>query len=148
MENMEIERKYLVKELPEDYRNYPKCEIEQGYLCTNPVIRIRKENDSYYLTYKSTGFLARQEYNLPLTPESYEHLKKKSDGCLIKKTRYLIPYSNYTIELDLFHGTNNGLLLAEVEFASQEEATSFSPPDWFLEDVTFSETYQNCNLIH
>ena len=75
---MEIERKYLVTNPPEAYTDYPFRQIEQGYLCTDPVVRIRRDNDSYYLTYKSKGLLSRQEYNLPLTIESYGHLLKKS----------------------------------------------------------------------
>ena len=49
---MEIERKYLVKTLPQNYQNYPVRKIEQGYLCTNPVVRVRRDNDDFYLTYK------------------------------------------------------------------------------------------------
>ena len=90
---MEIERKFLIKRenLPENLEQYPSKAIEQGYLCTEPVVRIRKSNDNYYLTYKSKGLLAREEYNLPLTKESYEHLKSKADGIVISKVRYVIP---------------------------------------------------------
>lgn len=99
---MEIERKFLIHALPSDYRTYPSHKIEQGYLSINPVIRVRKEDDQYYLTYKSKGLLSREEVNLPLSKESYDHLKKKSDGFLITKTRYLIPYLNhFVIELDI-----------------------------------------------
>ena len=70
---MEIERKFLVTTPPENYGSFPLHEIEQAYLCTEPVVRIRKEDDNYYLTYKSKGLLAREEYNLPLTKEAYAH---------------------------------------------------------------------------
>ena len=144
---MEIERKFLVSALPLDYKNYPHLHLEQGYLSTEPVLRIRKEDDTYYFTYKSKGLLSREEYNLPLTKESYEHLKKKSDGILIVKTRYLIPYlDSYLIELDLFEDSYLGLILAEVEFSSEKEANSFQPPSWFGEDVTQQARYQNSNL--
>ena len=82
---MEIERKFLIKELPEGYLNYPFRQIEQGYLCTEPVVRVRRENSEFYLTYKSFGLLAREEYNLPLTKESYEHLIAKADGNVLTK---------------------------------------------------------------
>lgn len=82
---MEIERKFLISELPDNLNNYKCREIEQGYLCTNPVIRVRKDNDNYYLTYKGSGLMSREEYNLPLTKQSYEHLIKKSDGNIITK---------------------------------------------------------------
>ena len=75
---MEIERKFLIRQLPEHLEQYPCLQIEQGYLCTNPVVRIRKQDDSYFLTYKSGGLMTREEYNLPLTAEGYVHLRKKS----------------------------------------------------------------------
>lgn len=144
---MEIERKYLIKELPENLDSYPKHRIEQGYLCTEPVIRIRRQDDSYYLTYKSKGLMVREEYNLPLTADSYLHLKQKIDGILISKTRYLLPLDDdLTIELDVFDSPYEGLYLAEVEFPSVEAANAFLPPDWFGEDVTGSGTYHNSTL--
>lgn len=144
---MEIERKYLIKELPQDLEKYSKRELEQGYLCTEPVIRIRKDNDNYELTYKSKGLMVREEHTLPLTKDSYEHLKQKVDGRIISKTRYLIPFDEkLTIELDVFHNALAPLLLAEVEFPSEELANAFLPPAWFGEDVTFSTQYHNSNL--
>ena len=77
---MEIERKYLIAFLPEGYEKYPFHEMEQAYLCTDPVVRIRKEDEEYYMTYKSKGLLVREEYNLPLTGNAYEHLLKKRMG--------------------------------------------------------------------
>ena len=88
---MEIERKYLVDKLPGHIEDYPCRIISQGYLNINPVVRIRRDNEKYELTYKSKGFMARQEYNLPLTREAYEHLLTKIDGRLIEKRRYMIP---------------------------------------------------------
>lgn len=144
---MEIERKFLVLSLPENLSSYPSHHIEQGYLCTEPVIRIRKHDDDCILTYKSKGLLCREEYNLPLTPQAYKHLKDKTDGLMIIKTRYYIPLEKgLTAELDLFHGAHTGLHLVEVEFSTEEEALSFSPPVWFGEDVTFSSAYHNSNL--
>ena len=82
---MEIERKFLVKELPKHLEQYEQKRIAQGYLCTNPVVRIRRSNDDYYLTYKGKGLMVREEYNLPLTAESFEHMLPKIDGA--KSTR-------------------------------------------------------------
>ena len=144
---MEIERKYLVDKLPGHIEDYPCRIISQGYLNINPVVRIRRDNDKYELTYKSKGFLARQEYNLPLTREAYEHLLTKIDGRLIEKRRYMIPLEHgLTAELDVFEGTLAPLILVEVEFSSEEEANSFVPPSWFGEDVTFSGKYHNSSL--
>ena len=114
---MEIERKYLIRELPENLETYAYHDIEQAYLCTAPVVRIRRQDDRYILTYKSSGMMAHEQYNLPLTREAYEHLKAKADGNVITKRRYLIPLDDVlTIELDLFSGTFAGMILAEVEF--------------------------------
>lgn len=153
---MEIERKFTIKQLPEQLEQYPKKEIEQAYLCSKPTIRIRKSNDKYILTYKSRIGLdlpetvtARtcEEVELPLSKKAYEHLKEKADGTVISKTRYLIPLdSTHEIELDVFHGGLEGLMFAEVEFASEEESAAFSMPDWFLEDVTFDKRYRNSFL--
>lgn len=143
---MEIERKFLISALPEQLDSYPCHQIEQGYLCTQPVVRIRKQDDSCFLTYKSGGMMVRQEYNLPLSLSAYEHLRTKTDGILICKKRYCIPYGPYTIELDLFEGDLAPLILAEVEFPTEEEALSFTSPDWFTEDVTHSGLYHNSYL--
>lgn len=144
---MEIERKYLIEKLPAHLEQYPCKEIEQGYLNTDPVVRIRRSNDKYTLTYKGKGLMVREEYNLPLNAESFAHLKEKIDGRLIKKRRYLIPLDeSHTIELDIFEGDLAPLQLAEVEFESEEDANAFVPPSWFGEDVTFSTAYHNSTL--
>ena len=141
---MEIERKFLVKELPENLEQYPHRELEQGYLCTAPVVRVRRDGDRYELTYKSGGLMMREEYNLPLTREGYEHLLPKADGIVIRKTRYVLPEEGgLSIELDLFHGEYEGLALAEVEFPSREEAEAYQPRPWMGEDVTMSGKYHN-----
>lgn len=157
---MEIERKFTVRELPDNLESYPVHHIEQAYLNINPVVRVRKEDDSYYLTYKGKGLMAREEYNLTLNEEAYYHLRQKADGIIISKKRYLIPLKNpkfsgiatppedytLTIELDIFDAPLDPLILAEVEFGSKEAAESFLPPDWFLEDVTYDPAYHNSNL--
>lgn len=146
MKSYEIERKYLIPVLPADLESFPYHEIEQGYLCTEPVVRIRRQDEEYYLTYKSKGLMVREEYNLPLTAEAYHHLREKADGKLITKRRYLIPYGVRIIELDVFSSPVPDLCLAEVEFSSEEEALAFEAPDWFGEDVTNSSKYHNSNL--
>jgi CYTH domain-containing protein len=146
---MEIERKYLInsRNVPGNLHDYPCRNIEQGYLCREPVIRIRRDNEEYVLTYKSKGLMVREEYNLPLTKEAYEHLKPKTDGKFISKIRYMLPLEgNLTIELDVFLEDLAPLILAEVEFYDEESANAFVPPAWFGEDVTFSSHYHNSTL--
>ena len=99
---IEIERKFTVKRLPDDLERFPVHIIEQGYLSVVPAIRVRRQDDSYYMTYKSdkgfgsggdknAGDIGRTEYNLPLDRESYKHLILKADGNIIRKRRYIIP---------------------------------------------------------
>lgn len=151
---MEIERKYTIKELPANLDSYPCHLIEQAYLNTKPVVRIRKEDDDYYLTYKGSGMMAREEYNLPLNEESYYHLREKADGIVITKKRYILPLTDFQpdnqdnlfIELDIFEGKLAPLIIAEIEFPTEEMANSFIPPEIFAEDVTFDPKYHNSNL--
>lgn len=168
MENMEIERKFLLKGSPFKLDEYEQHHIEQGYLCQQPVIRIRKSDDEYYMTYKGKGMLSRTEYNLPLTKEAYDHLLPKADGHIIKKTRHIIPLeiskdifpklsddelcklkdtTALTIELDVFDYPK-GLVMAEIEFPSLELAEGFKMPDYFSEDVTDNPKYHNVNMIY
>lgn len=156
MENMEIEKKYTIKKLPENLETYPCRIIEQAYLNTSPVVRVRKSDDSYYLTYKGSGLMAREEYNLPLDESSYRHLLKKADGNIISKKRYVIPIDNpqfedgygltvpkLCIELDIFAPPFSPLVMAEVEFPDIGMANAFIPPAWFDEDVTDNPEYHN-----
>lgn len=158
---MEIERKFTVTALPEDLKEHTCLVIEQAYLNTDPVLRIRRQNDDYFLTYKGKGLLAREEYNLPLNKEAYEHLRTKADGNIISKKRYLLPISSpsfkegyvppqamprLTIELDVFEAPFAPLIIAEVEFPDEEMANAFLPPAWFLKDVTYDRQYHNSNL--
>lgn len=151
---MEIEKKFLIKNLPENLEQYESAQIEQGYLSTDPTIRVRRRNDEYILTYKSRkgvspadGTVVNQEVELPLTESSYKHLCGKTDGRIIKKTRYLIPIENdLTIELDIFHEHFEGRILAEIEFPSLEEAERFIKPKWLGENVSNDVQYSNAYM--
>ena len=144
---MEIERKFLVTHLPENLSDYAYHNIEQAYLCTDPVVRIRRQDEEYYLTYKGRGMMVREEYNLPLTKAAYLHLKEKADGNIVSKKRVLIPLEgNLKAELDLFYSPLPDLVIAEVEFPDEESANSFQPTSWFGQDVTFDSHYHNSYL--
>lgn len=157
---MEIEKKYLVKELP-DLSQYESKEIEQGYLTRRPTLRIRKKNDDYIFTYKSKikgeseNINVNDEVERPLTKEAYEKLREKTEGYLIHKTRYLIPIraeytetsdtfpEELTVELDVFHGRLEGLVFAEIEFPSEAAASSFLAPSWLGKNVSDDRRYSN-----
>jgi CYTH domain-containing protein len=148
MKNVEIERKYLIKKMPDNLAEYESHLIEQAYLCTDPTIRVRKSDDDYYMTYKGRGLLERTEYNLPLNKDAYEKLVKKAEGNIISKRRYVIPIdgSDLKIELDVFDDPFAPLIMAEVEFGSVEESEGFIPPDWFDKEVTEDPAYHNSNM--
>ncbi len=139
----EIERKFLVREMPKDLDRFPYHLIEQAYLTKEPTIRVRREDDTYYMTYKGGKGLKHEEYNLPLTKEAYEFLKSKSEANVITKKRYLIPCDPYTVELDVFDAPFAPLVLAEVEFPTEEEAVDFHVPEWLGKDVTDDKRYYN-----
>ena len=162
---MEIERKFTISRLPANLEAYPCHIIEQAYLNTDPVVRIRREDDTFYLTYKGKGLLAREEYNLPLNEASYYHLREKADGNVVSKKRYVIPILNpqfdmtqlsstefsvdrisLSVELDIFEPPFAPLIIAEVEFPDKETAEAFLPLDWFSQDVTNDPAYHNSNL--
>lgn len=162
---MEIERKFTIKELPADLDTYSFHLIEQAYLSTNPVVRVRQEDNTYYMTYKGSGMMSREEYNLPLNAESYAHLREKADGIVITKKRYLIPLdknqirftdgyvqtsaaANWSpvIELDIFEGALAPLIMAEIEFPDEATANAYIMEDWFEKDVTTDRRYHNSNM--
>ena len=153
---MEIERKYEVRNVPEDLSVYKKKHIEQGYLCHNPTIRIRRSNGDYILTYKSKlgipqdwegSPLMNHEVELQLRGEAYEHLKSKTDHNMIYKTRYLIPLDQgLTAELDIFEGKLKGFVMVEVEFPDERSSMEFTPPVWFGKELSSDKRYSNYNL--
>lgn len=173
---VEIEKKFLVKELPKDLDGYPCHVIEQGYLNVYPAIRVRREDDIFYMTYKgdigsdkdNEKRIGKTEYNMPLDRGSYEHLVSKADGNMIRKKRYLIPLNKdaYTgeyldkrqgliemiktgelkIELDVFNEPFEGTVIAEVEFPDEDAAENYVPADWFDKEVTGDHRYSNAYM--
>ncbi len=150
---MEIERKYTIKKLPDNLEQYEYADIEQGYLLRGPVVRVRRWNDKYILTYKqkqkrSKGDpIVNIEEEFPLDREGFYHLLAKCDGNVIRKRRYIIPlYDGLKAELDIFSGYLEGLVFAEVEFPSVEKAEEFVAPSWFDKDVTDDKNYSNGHL--
>ena len=143
---MEIERKFLVKELP-DLNIYPHKRIVQGYISTDPVIRVRQMGDTYCVCLKSQGHMIREEFELSITKEQCDALWPKVENSPVEKIRYFISLDhNLTAELDVYQGHLDGLLTVEVEFDSPVEAANFIPPSWFGEDITHDNRYKNNHL--
>ncbi|MGN0435239.1 MAG: CYTH domain-containing protein [Wujia sp.] len=150
---MEIERKYLLKKIPFQLNDYTSYSMEQAYITTHPVIRVRKKQErkeiapKYILTIKSGGMMVRQEYEIELDKEGYESVLKKAEGNIIAKDRYIIPLEdNLKLELDIFKGSFEGLIMGEVEFPNEEAANKFTPPDYISEEVTFDERFTNSTM--
>ncbi|MCD8331693.1 MAG: CYTH domain-containing protein [Oscillospiraceae bacterium] len=143
---MEIERKFLLWQLPEKLEDCPHTSIEQAYLCTQPVVRVRRKGAEFWLTCKGEGLMARAEYELPLSEQAYLHLLSKADGRRIQKERYRVPWGERTVEVDVFQGDLAPLVMAEVEFSSVEEAEAFQPPAWFGREVTYDPAYTNAHF--
>ncbi|HVY55081.1 MAG TPA: AAA family ATPase [Thermodesulfobacteriota bacterium] len=147
--NNEIERKFLVNEIPEDLYKYPSSHISQGYLEVTDdetEVRIRGKEGRFFKTVKSGQGLERKEIETVIGDEAYNELWPKTAGRRIEKRRYEVPYEAHVIELDIYLGDLAGLIVAEVEFESVEESTRFMPPQWFGREVTDDSRYKNRNL--
>ena len=142
----EIERKFLVRKLPEDLAKYPSTEISQGYLVSTDdglQVRLRKKDEQYTLTYKRGLGNVREEREVTLNAEQFSTLWPATDGKRLVKKRYEIPLGDRVIEIDLYAGRHEGLVVAEVEFDDEESAINFQPPDWLGDDVTGDPRYSN-----
>ncbi|MBQ7761071.1 MAG: CYTH domain-containing protein [Clostridia bacterium] len=144
---MEIERKFLVKEIP-CLDGCEKSEIVQGYISLTPETRIRKRDNQYYLTVKGEGDVVREETEKLVSEKEGKELFSKVESALIEKTRYLINIGSYIAELDIYKNRLQGLIVVEVEFETEADANSFVPPDWFGEDISKNKEYRNKVLAY
>ncbi|MFT3748482.1 MAG: CYTH domain-containing protein [Agriterribacter sp.] len=145
---IEIERKFLVNHNKWNALPKPQGKLyRQGYLLNDihKTIRIRLSNENAFITIKgkTTGATRSEfEYNIPLTDA--KQLLDNFSNNEISKTRYNISYKNKLWEVDVFHGENEGLIVAEIELQSEDEP--FDIPDWITEEVTHDPKYYNANL--
>ncbi len=141
----EIERKFLVKNNwrpPGGGTRYL-----QGYLSVDPErnVRIRLAGEEAFLTIKGkTEGLSRPEFEYPIPADDARQLLKLCLPHIIEKTRYLVPHGGLTWEVDVFHGVNEGLCLAEIELESEDQP--FSRPDWLAREVSGDKRYYNAWL--
>jgi CYTH domain-containing protein len=149
-DGLEIERKFLVTQPPADLDSYPSERISQGYLSLDPEgaeVRLRKRGYHTLLTIKSGIGMARAEEEFLIDGPRFDRLWAGTTGRRIEKRRYKIPtVDELTIELDVFEGALAGLVMAEVEFLSVEQAQAYEPQPWMRVDVTDDRRYKNSRL--
>jgi len=146
--HQEIERKWLIRRLPESSLGEP-LEILQGYIAVTPngnEVRLRMKGGRYFLTVKTSGNQVRGETEIELQRDEFEVLWPATEGARLHKNRYNLRYRGFTIEVDIYAETLSGLVIAEVEFGSEQEAAAFEPPEWFGEELTMDNRYKNKNL--
>lgn len=145
--NIEIEKKYFVKNIPFDLSKYKYYNIEQTYISVDPTIRLRKTDNEFIFTFKGKGDIQKVEFEYPLNEEQYNRLLNKSETKTIIKQRYVIDIKNgLKAELDIYGGELEGFMNVEVEFSDIDEANSFIPPEWFGEDISLDKRYSNVSL--
>jgi CYTH domain-containing protein len=144
--HVEIERKFVVRTLPADLAQFQHAEIEQGYLAIAPEgvqVRLRKAGKVHSLTFKRGRGNAREEREVELTAEQFAVLWPGTARKRLTKTRYEVPLGNHVVEIDVYSGRHEGLVVAEVEFDDEQSARAFQPPDWLGDDVTHDSRYSN-----
>jgi adenylate cyclase len=150
MPGQEVERKFVLSAIPFELDGYSASEIQQGYLSIDAdgsEVRIRRRGERCSLTVKRGAGVARDEEEVDLDDDEFGRLWPLTAGRRVNKTRYKIPASDgLLIELDVYAGPLEGLITAEVEFGSQDEAERFEPPDWLGREVTEDPAYKNRRL--
>jgi adenylate cyclase len=174
-EGTEIERKFLVSQVPGDLDSHPSESIEQGYIVVegSAEVRVRRRGRPTgagpgsaetgpgstetgedppkarraELTIKSGGGRVRVEEEFQIDERRSESLWPLSEGRRVSKTRYRLPGGGgLTIEVDVYTGDQSGLVTAEVEFSSEAASDEFEPPTWFGRELTEDHRYSNRSL--
>ena len=143
---IEIERKFLVTSTDFISQAFAQNRIAQGYISKNPerTVRVRIKGDKGFLTIKGIGNesgLSRFEWDKEIPVEEAQQLMHLCEKGTIDKTRYEIQSGNHVIEVDVFYGENEGLIMAEIELSSETEM--FLKPEWLGEEVTNNHRYYN-----
>lgn len=149
MASQEIERKFLVKG---DFKPFvsKSRRITQGYLSSVPerTVRIRINEEKGFITIKgisSASGLSRYEWEKEIPVSEARELLAICEPGIIDKTRFIVELGVHTFEIDEFYGDNQGLIVAEIELKSEDEA--FSIPEWLGEEVTGDIKYYNAMLV-
>lgn len=147
--HFEIERKFLLRRFPRGFTKFPHHQIDQGYLTIardRSHVRVRRKGRVYTLTFKRGSATGREEREIRLNRAQWEILWPATAGARLTKMRYDVPWRKWIIEIDIYQGSNEGLVVAEVEFADVETCRQFRPPAWLGQDVTSLGRYSNPRL--
>ena len=144
---LEIERKYLVVG---EYKHlaHNSMHLIQGYIASGKrTVRVRVSDDGAWLTIKGpslNGGLSRYEWEKEIDAKEAMELLQLAEGTVIDKVRYYVDYEGHTIEVDEFHGDNEGLVMAEIELQSEDERVVL--PKWLGREVTGEKRFYNSHL--
>lgn len=146
---IEIERKFLVNDMSFVSKAYEENYIIQGYLNSDPqrTVRIRIKNTDGFITVKgrsNSSGMSRFEWEKTIELDHAKALLNLCEEFVIEKTRYLIKADDLIFEVDIFHGKNQGLILAEIELTSEQQ--QFLIPSWLGKEVTADKKYYNSYL--
>jgi CYTH domain-containing protein len=148
MDHIEIERKFLIKG---DFRPFVShsVRIVQAYLVAQleRTVRIRIKGESAFLTIKGESNacgISRLEFEYPIPVADAQQILSLAQSEMIEKERHYVPFGKHTFEVDVFHGNQEGLVIAELELSAENEP--FDKPDWLGEEVTGDERYYNAYL--
>ena len=145
----EIERKFLLKRLPERLKQARRCVIAQGYLAAEPGgrhVRLRKKGKTASLTFKVGRGAHREEREIKLSAKQFSALWPATVGRRLYKLRYEVPWKNFLVEIDIYRRKHKGLVVAEVEFPDRTACRKFKAPAWFGREVTGNKRYSNVRL--
>ncbi len=140
----------MLRQLPDRLSEFPHEEIEQGYLAIEAdevQVRLRKRGAICSLTFKRGNKQAREEREIRLSQEQFDALWPATENRRLTKTRYNVPWRNWIVEIDMYSGRHEGLIVAEVEFEDEASCATFAPPDWFDREVTGESRYSNVALV-
>jgi adenylate cyclase len=146
---MEIERKFVLRERPPWLDEHPSVEIEQGYLAIvegETEVRLRRKDSQTLLTVKQGAGEVRGEQEVELHEDQFAALWPLTEGRRVSKRRYQVPDDELTLEIDVFEGPLEGMVVGEVEFDSEEASRAFESPDWLGDEVTGDSRYANESL--
>jgi adenylate cyclase len=142
----EIERKFRIRDVPAALGDGMR--LRQAYLAVDGdvEVRVRDEGGTHVLGVKGGSGLERSEVEVEIDLATFATLWDLASSRRIDKTRYRLPVGDHTAEVDVYAGALEGLVVAEVEFASREDAEAFTGPAWFGEELTGDSRWSNARL--